>query len=331
MSKEVTVFGTSIIDDVLETVVKRLPSKKSRDVYIQDTKAFAEFLLERAIAKVEDIDYALMVDYQDYLQTKKNGEQRAVTTINRMFTVARRILDVQMRMNKIARNPAEGIDGLKTSDRSSPHIALNDKQAKQFLAAIDRTTKRGKQEYAVISLLLRTGLRRSECAALKIGDVDQDSGHYIIRVTGKGGLKDIVKLPPDVKRYIQEWLDASGRQLTLDSPLFVSFDRGDHPTEQQISSKWVERAVKHYAEKIGLTFTPHSLRASFITLALEHQGTLTQVQYAARHKDPRQTEAYQRRKLNLDDNAVDKLSFLAREEDRAGVSSWGAWERALKE
>src|SRR5437588_4197529 len=254
MSKELTVFGTSIIDDVLETVVKRLPSKKSRDVYIQDAKAFADFLAERAITKAEDIDYALMVDYQDYLQTKQNGEQRAVTTINRMFTVARRILDVQMRMNKIARNPAEGIDGLKTSDRSSPHIALNDKQAKQFLAAIDRTTKRGKQEYAVISLLLRTGLRRSECAALKIGDVDQDSGHYIIRVTGKGGLKDIVKLPPDVKRYIQEWLDASGRQLTLDSPLFVSFDRGDHPTEQQISSKWVERAVKHYAEKIGLTF-----------------------------------------------------------------------------
>jgi integrase len=313
MSMELTVFGTPIIDDVLETVVKRLPSKKSRDVYIQDTKAFADFLAKRQITHVEDIDYAFMIDYQDALQTKQNGEPRAYTTINRMFTVARRILDVQMRQGKIARNPAEGIDGLKTSDRSSPHIALKDDQAKQFLASIDRTTKKGKQEYAVISILLRTGLRRSECAALKIGDLDQDSGHYIIRVTGKGGLKDIVKLPPDVKRYIQEWLDASGRQLTIDSPLFVSFDRGDHPTEQQISSKWIERTVKSHAAKIGLDFSPHSLRASFITLAQEKGATLTQTQYAARHKDPRQTEGYQRRKLNLDNNAVDKLSFLARE------------------
>jgi|SRR5882762_2929438 len=330
MSKDLAVFGTSIIDDVLETVVKRLPSKKSRDVYIQDAKTFALFLAERSVTRVEAIDYALMIDYQDYLQTRQNGEQRAVTTINRMFTVARRILDVQVRMNSIARNPAEGIDSLKTSDRSSPHIALKDDQAKQFLAAIDRSTKKGKQEYAVLSILLRTGLRRSECAALKIGDLDQDSGHYIIRVTGKGGLKDIVKLPPDVKRYIQEWLDASDRQLTLDSPLFVSFDRGDHPTEQQISSKWIERTVKQYAAKIGLDFSPHSLRASFITLALEKGATLTQTQYAARHKDPRQTEGYQRRKLNLDDNAVDRLSFLAREEDRADVSSWDDWEKALK-
>ena len=59
--------------------------------------------------------------------------------------------------------------------------------------------------------------------------------------------------------------------------------------------------------------TAISLRASFITLAMEHQGTLTQVQYAAMHKDPRQTEGYQCRKLNLDDNAVDKLAFLSRD------------------
>lgn len=84
-------------------------------------------------------------------------------------------------------------------------------------------------------------------------------------------------------------MDASGRILTLDSALFVGFDRGDHPTEKQINPKWIERMVLKYAEKIGLRFTPHSLRATFITLALEHQATLTQVQYAARHKDPRMT------------------------------------------
>lgn len=316
MNRELTVFGTSIIDDVLETVIKRLPSLKSREVYVQDAKAFAGFLLDRGITKLGDINYATMVDYQDYLRLKENGELRAPATINRMFTVARRILEIQMRLEKITRNPAEGIDGLKTSDRSSPHIALNDEQAKQFLASIDRATKRGKQEYAVISILIRTGLRRSECATLKIGDLDQDSGHYIIRVTGKGNLKDVVKLPPDVKRYIQEWLDASGRQLTLNSPLFVGFDRGDHPTEQQISSKWIERVVKCCAEKIGIDpthFSPHSMRATAITLWLEHGASLTQAQYAARHKDPRQTEGYQRRKLNLDDNAVDKLAFLSRD------------------
>jgi len=61
--------------------------------------------------------------------------------------------------------------------------------------------------------------------------------------------------------------------------------------------------------------TPHGLRATFITLAMEHGATLEQTQYAARHSDPRTTERYRKRKMNLDNNAVDRLSFLAREGD----------------
>lgn len=313
MTKELIVYHTPILDSVMETVIKRLHSDRSKQVYLQDAKTFARFLLDRQIHDVCDITYADMIDYQDSLARNEQGNKRSSTTINRMFTVARRILDVHVRLGHLARHPADSITMLKTSERASPHIALTKTQAKDLLEAIDTSTKRGKQEYAILSLLLRTGLRRSECASLTIGSLDTDSGHFILRVTGKGDLQDIVKIPPDVKRYIQEWLDASERTyLTLDAPLFVSFDRGDHPTTRQISSKWIERMVLRYAATIGLRFTPHSLRASFITLALENGATLTQTQYAARHKDPRQTEGYQRRKLNLDDNAVDKLNFLAR-------------------
>ena len=55
--------------------------------------------------------------------------------------------------------------------------------------------------------------------------------------------------------------------------------------------------------------TPHDLRATLITLALEGKAPLQVVQYAARHKDPRMTEHYQRRKVNLDDNAVDYIHY----------------------
>jgi integrase len=59
--------------------------------------------------------------------------------------------------------------------------------------------------------------------------------------------------------------------------------------------------------KLEKTPTPHDLRATFITLALEGKAPLQAVQYAARHKDPRTTEHYQRRKFTLDDNAVDSI------------------------
>lgn len=308
--------GVPAIDEVMVTVIQRLQSDRSKVEYLRDVKTFAAFLLDRGLVHAADITYADMVAYQHSLgMENEQGKKRSPRRINRMFTVARQVLDVQKRMGVISYNPAEGVDALKTNKDDSPHIALKDEQAEQLLESIDTSTRYGKQEYAVMSLLLRTGLRRAECASLKVGDMDMDSGHYIIRVIGKGGFKDTVKLPVDVKRYIQEWLDASDRTLTLKSPLFVGFDRGDHPTDKQINPKWIERMVLKYASKIGLRFTPHSLRASFITLALEHQATLTQVQYAARHKDPRQTEHYQRRKLNLDDNAVDKLAFLSRKRE----------------
>jgi len=51
------------------------------------------------------------------------------------------------------------------------------------------------------------------------------------------------------------------------------------------------------------------LRASFVTLALEGGARLQQVQYAAGHADPRTTERYQKRKQNLQDNAVDYLDL----------------------
>jgi integrase/recombinase XerD len=315
MTKALVPVGVPAIDEVMETVIKRLHSDRSRVEYLQDMKVFAAFLRERGLVQATDISYADMVAYQDSLSVNDQGRPRSPRRVNRMFTVARQVLDVQKRMGALSYNPAAGVDALGIGEDNSPHIALDDTQAEQLLEAIDLSTKYGKQEYAVMSLLLRTGLRRAECASLKIGSMDMDGGHFIIRVTGKGGYRDTVKLPGDVKRYIQEWIDGSGRKnLTLDSPLFVGFNRGDHPSEQQINPKWIERMVLKYAAKIGLRFTPHSLRATFITLALEHKATLTQTQYAARHKDPRQTEHYQRRKLNLDDNAVDKLSFLSRKD-----------------
>ena len=87
--------------------------------------------------------------------------------------------------------------------------------------------------------------------------------------------------------------------------MFVAFTKGDKPTRAALSTDTIERLVKHYGRAAGVDVTPHGLRASFVTLALEGGAKLQQVQYAAGHADPRTTERYQKRKLNLDDNAVD--------------------------
>jgi integrase/recombinase XerD len=100
------------------------------------------------------------------------------------------------------------------------------------------------------------------------------------------------------------YLEVAGRlNASPDAPLFTGGTKGDHSTEQGISDKLIERVVKQYAPA-GIDITPHGLRASFVTIALESGAKLHQVQYAAGHADPRTTERYQKRKMNLDDNAV---------------------------
>ena len=98
----------------------------------------------------------------------------------------------------------------------------------------------------------------------------------------------------------------------------VALRKGSHLRRDQqgqvirLDGKGIERVTAARGKRAGLPvrqLTPHDLRATFITLALEGRVPLQAVQYAARHKDPRTTEHYQRRKVYLDDNAVDYIHY----------------------
>ncbi|HWS82848.1 MAG TPA: site-specific integrase [Ktedonobacteraceae bacterium] len=178
--------------------------------------------------------------------------------------------------------------------------------------------------------MLGSGLRREEVQKLNIGNIKMKQGHYVVDIEdGKGGEPATVKIPPDVWRYINEYMQGlqethPRRDARLDAPLFISLRRGDKPSlrpdntgkevARRIDIKAIETVVKTLGNVIGVHgLTPHGLRATFITLTMEHDATLEQAQYAAKYKDPRTTERYRKQKCNLDNNAVDKQSFLARD------------------
>ncbi|HEX3642860.1 MAG TPA: tyrosine-type recombinase/integrase [Ktedonobacteraceae bacterium] len=284
-------------------------SKRSKRIYENDAKVFAKWLLDyNLIPDVFSRSHAIA--YRAYLE-----ETYQKATAKRMLSVARRIFAEQVMSGKRSDNPFQDVKGFTVANETT-HTALTKEQAKELLDAIDQSTLIGKRDYALVSLLLRTGIRRSECAALDIGDLQNEQGHTIAVIRhGKGDKRRIIKIPVDVFRSIQVYIKSVDRvRDPLDAPLFAGFDRWLRSTGERISDKLIERTVKYYGRLIGVPkLTPHGLRATFITLALEAGATLLQVQYAAGHDDPRTTERYQTRKLNLDDNAVDKLAFLSRE------------------
>jgi integrase/recombinase XerD len=273
----------------------------SRKTYTHDARHFAGWMTERGLA-FHTLSRDDLVDYRAHL-----SETYAKATASRMWTVARCLLDEAVRRQVLFSNPALHIRGFKTGDDESPHRALKREEARALLDAINRSTALGKRDYALILLLLRTGIRRSEAAALRIGDLTMEQGYHVAVIQhGKGNKRGLAKLPVEVRQAIDVYLEAVGRtEVGPEAPLFVGFRRGDHPQETPISGTLIERVVKQRAKTIGITVSPHGMRASFITFAFEGGADLTLVQDAARHKDPRTTRRYQKRRDTLHKNAVD--------------------------
>lgn len=273
----------------------------SRRIYEHDVRHFAGWMqaqgLTPAIFTRSD-----MIMYRAYLA----NSTYAKATKQRMFSIACKLMREQYLAGRTPTNVTLEVHGFKSEGNETPHTALSKAQAKDMLESIDRASRQGKRDYALILLLVKTGIRRAEIVALNRGDIRMMDGHHVAVIEhGKGDKRRVVKLRVDVFRAVESYLLARG---TEGEALFVSFRRGDHPTQSRLTDKAVELLVKKYAPE-GTELTPHGLRATFATLALENDASLHQVQYALGHADPRTTERYQRRKLNLDDNAVDVLNF----------------------
>lgn len=281
-------------------------SESSQRIYKADAGQFLTWLAEKD-SDPATVGFELLTQYRQHLATSFSK-----VTAARKLVVARRLLDVAVILKMRPDNPAQQVKGFKAAgEQETPHRALTTKEAKALLATIDQATLKGKRDYALLMLLIRTGMRRAEAAGLTLGDFGIEQGHHVLTIQhGKGDKRRKAKVPVDVMRAVSDYLEAAGRKdAPKETPLFCCFHgRAVALSTRAMTGLDIERTVEHYAALAGLEgLTPHGLRASFVTLTLEAGAKLQQVQYAVGHSDPRTTERYQKRKLNLDDNAVDYL------------------------
>ena len=280
---------------------------RSRAIYTSDAGHFARWLADAGLS-LESLSRSDVIRYRQHLE-----DSYAKVTAARMLTVARRLCVEAVRRGVLTTNPTDDVRGFKGIAQETTHRALDKDEAHDLLAGIDRATRLGQRDYALMVLLLRTGMRRSEAAGLVIGDLTTEQGHHIATIRhGKGDKRRIVKLANEVRWIIGEYLTALGRaDAGPAAPLFVAFDKGDRPSERPMRAADITRVVTGRAKAANLDgLSPHGLRATFITLALEGGAKLQQVQYFAGHSSPVTTERYQKRKLNLNDSAADYVRVL---------------------
>ena len=144
-------------------------------------------------------------------------------------------------------------------------------------------------------LLFFNGLRASEAAAVDVENLDEHDGHRVLRVCGKGETERNHRVPLNAPTIsaLERWLPERDRIAGATAgagPLLVSPRTGLPLTRQAIYG-----LIGRLARAAGVgELSPHGLRATMVTLALDAGMPLRDVQDSARHADPRTTRRYDR-------------------------------------
>jgi len=151
------------------------------------------------------------------------------------------------------------------------------------------------RDHALACLLALNGLRVSEALGADIGDMGLERGHHTLRIIRKGGKSELIPMAPRTARTV--YLAVGDRE---DGPIFLN----NHGS--RMDRHHAARVVRRLAKRAGIdkNISPHSLRHSFITVALDAGVPLRDVQEAASHADPRTTMRYDRARRSLDRHAT---------------------------
>jgi len=235
---------------------------------------------------------------QTELPQPKTGKPAAAATVARRLSCLAGLYEYAVvDADLIESSPLVRVKRPKVSDHSST-VGLVEKELIKLLEAAEAD---GARSAALMTLLALNGLRIGEALSRDVDHLTYDFGHRVLELTRKGGKRSTEALAPATARALEAYI---GDRTT--GPIFL--DRtGRRMTEP---SAW--RLVRRLARKAKLPaadrLSPHSLRHSAITAALNAGVPFRDVQDFAGHADPRTTRRYDRSRNSLDRHATYALA-----------------------
>lgn len=289
-------------------------SDKTRISYTYDLRIFFHFLqarnpslAEKSIKEISLHDLAQLTsvdfeEYQDFLKAYSFGESYETNSrcgISRKMSSIRSLLEYLCKRQLLDANPARMVDMPKLHDKTI--IQLDPDETASLLDYIESCgselsgvrlyhyKKHKYRDLAIVTLLLGTGIRVSECVGLNIQDVDfKNNG---IRVIRKGGNEMIVYFGNEVEIALKDYLDLSRKGITSlaghENALFLS------NLKKRISVDAVEKLVKKYSSAVtAKTITPHKLRSTYGTALYQETGDIYLVADVLGHSDVNTTKKH---------------------------------------
>jgi integrase/recombinase XerD len=281
-----------------EIWLQKQKSARTRRAYRLDVQHFMRSLSITTPAELRQADHKAVIAWERHM---REVERAASSTIRRRLAALSSLQAPGPPRPRHAQSVGEVERPAINRDEGST-LAFSKPQARKMLDAPAEDTVAGLRDRAILSVGLQVGLRRAEIAALKVGDLHQKRGYDSLRVQRKGGRRDALAINPQTAARLRAYLEASGHGADIDGPLFRPLRHNGKRQEERRSMDpdAIDRVVRKYAGELGLDrgYSAHSMRATFITTALENGAQLEDVQKAAGHRDPSTTKLYDRRGYN---------------------------------
>lgn len=257
---------------------------KTVETYSKAIKQFLLYLKENGIdcPQREDI-----VNYRDALKLNHKP-----TTVQNYIAAVKLFFQWTAQEN-IYPNVADRVKGAKI-DTEHKKDYLTSKQAVKLLNAVDRSSLKGKRDYAMLFLMLTTGLRTISIIRANIEDLRTAGDDTALYYQGKGHEEkaDYVKIAEPVEEALREYLKERGAPDGA-APLFSSVaNRNDG---ERMTTRSISRAVKERLIEAGYDserLTAHSLRHTAATLNILNGGSIEETQQLLGHSNINTTMIY---------------------------------------
>lgn len=284
--KEVRVGNTNHWRGLVATFISTQDVRESsRNLYIRTLTQYFQWI-EKINKPLSLLTRQDILEYKDYLQAEKLSS----LTISSYITAVRKFYE-WTEAEKLYPNIAKGI---KTPRRTQAFKKqhLTDAKSSELLEHFQTLSLR---DYAIVNLILRTGLRTIEVVRADIGDITFKGERRVLRIWGKGHSEkdDFVVLSEKAYEPIKNYLAAARRGAKAGEPLFISNSRQN--TGERLSTRTISKICKEGLQAIGLDgkeFTAHSLRHTTAVAILKHGGQITDVQSVLRHTSPVTSQIY---------------------------------------
>lgn len=323
--KQVYIDNTLKLRNVLSTMpefakdyfrsIEQTSSPRTRISYAYDIRVFFQFLLDMnptfknysmkdiRLSDLEMLSPLDIEEYQEYLKVYNASDQRQITNtergLSRKMSSLRSFYSYYYKKQLIEKNPTLLVQMPKLHDKAI--IRMDADEVAKLLDYVEHCgselTGQAKRYYektktrdiAILTLLLGTGVRVSECVGLDLSDIDFNNNG--ITVTRKGGNQAVVYFGNEVEQALRCYLETSRKLITPqegeENALFLSTQK------KRMGIQAIENMVKKYTSQITTKkITPHKLRSTYGTALYRETSDIYLVADVLGHKDVNTTKKH---------------------------------------